>query len=116
MSEASVRASGRRDNFPVFRTAAGKRSESVANCFARGFARLTGDNHKWHGHRKYRVPRLHRRLPTRASAYSGLHVFVLLAWTAPGAAWLSCSATLWDETRGAGLYHFIEPLPSLNSI
>src|SRR5258708_12005015 len=56
-------------------------SARPANCFARGFARLTVDNHKWHRHRKYRVPRLRRRLPTRASAYSGLHVFVPLAWT-----------------------------------
>jgi hypothetical protein len=27
---------------------------------------------------------LHRRLPTPASVYSGLHVFVPLAWAAPG--------------------------------
>jgi hypothetical protein len=51
-------------------------SAKPANCFARGFVHLTADNRKWHRQRKYRVPRLHRRLPTPASAYSELHVFV----------------------------------------
>jgi hypothetical protein len=46
---------------------------------ARGFVRPTKDSHKWHLPRKYRVPRLHRRLPTPASVYSEIHVFVRLA-------------------------------------
>src|ERR1700733_15403696 len=77
-----------------------------ANCFARGFVRLTEDSHKWHRHRKYRVPRLHRRRPTPASVYSELHVFVPLAR----------SSALWNETRAAGLHYFVKPLPGLNAI
>src|SRR6202035_1714679 len=91
-------------------------SARPANCFARGFARPTGDNHKWHRHRKYRVPRLHRRLPTRANVYSGLHGFVLLAWTALDAVSLPCSSSLWNKTRNAGAHHCIQPLSDLNSL
>src|SRR4029077_14679835 len=81
-------------------------SAKPANCFARGFVHLTADNRKWHRQRKYRVPRLHRRLPKPASAYSELHVFVLLAR----------SSTLWNEARAAGLHYFVKPLSGLNSI
>jgi hypothetical protein len=91
-------------------------ARGLENCFARGFARLTGDRHKWHRHRKYRIPRLHRRLPTRARANSGLYGFVPLAWTVLDAVLLSCSSTLWNETRNAGFHHFIQPLSGLNSI
>src|SRR6266849_9779541 len=91
-------------------------SARPANYFARGFAPPTGDNHKWHRHRKYRVPHLHRRLPTRASAYLGPYGFVPLAWTALAAVSLSCSSTLWNETRSVGFHHFIQPLSDLNSI
>src|SRR5258708_40215826 len=41
-----------------------------------------------------------------SSVDSGLHVFVLLAW----------SSTLWNETRAAGFHDFVEPLSGLNSI
>jgi len=89
-------------------------SAGPANCFAQGFARPTGDSHKWRRHGKYRVPRLRRRLPTRASAHSGLPVFVPLPWTAPVVVRLPCSSTLCDETRDACFHHFIESLPGVD--
>jgi hypothetical protein len=80
-------------------------SARPAICFTRGFARPTGDNYKWHHHRKYRVPRLHRRLRTRASAHSEPHAFVPLARIALAAVSLSCLAAFWNETRNAGVHH-----------
>src|SRR3954471_12522288 len=86
-----------------------------ADWLVRGFVRLTGDNRKWHRQRRCRVRRWHRRRPTLASANSGLRVFDLLA-TAPREVSASLSSTLGNETRAAGLHHFIETLPGLNAI
>src|ERR1700722_870177 len=91
-------------------------SAMPANCFAPGFVPLTEDSHRWNCHRRFRVPCLHRRPPTFPSAYSGLHVFVPLAWNPPGVVWMLRSSTLWNETRAAGVHHLIEPLSGLNSI
>jgi hypothetical protein len=54
--------------------------------------------------------RLHRRLLTRGSAHSGLHVNIPLTWTLPVVVRRPCSSTLCDETKDTGFHHFIEPL------
>jgi AcrR family transcriptional regulator len=72
------------------KAAKGPTLEQVIEAFIRPALEVTTDkNGRTDFTRKYRVPRLHRRLPKLASAYSGLHVFVPLAWTAPGAVWVA---------------------------